>query len=91
MTTSAPYYHVDAFAERPFTGNQAAVLLLETKSAVRFRTRHVGLVHVRRSEHGFAVALPAIATTHLKPGPKRSRLWEGRLPKSGVPSMAIPS
>jgi predicted PhzF superfamily epimerase YddE/YHI9 len=23
MTPSAPYYHVDAFAERPFTGNQA--------------------------------------------------------------------
>lgn len=29
MTTLA-YYHVDAFAERPFTGNQAAVMPLET-------------------------------------------------------------
>lgn len=25
-----PYYHVDAFAERPFTGNQAAVMPLES-------------------------------------------------------------
>jgi len=24
-----PYYHVDAFADRPFTGNQAAVMVLE--------------------------------------------------------------
>ncbi len=28
--TNLPYYHVDAFAERPFTGNQAAVIPLET-------------------------------------------------------------
>jgi PhzF family phenazine biosynthesis protein len=27
--TNMPYYHVDAFAERPFTGNQAAVMPLE--------------------------------------------------------------
>ncbi|SIN59861.1 phenazine biosynthesis protein PhzF family [Parasphingorhabdus marina DSM 22363] len=32
MTTSRtiPYYHVDAFAERPFSGNQAAVMPLES-------------------------------------------------------------
>ncbi|NCN84919.1 MAG: PhzF family phenazine biosynthesis protein [Sphingomonadales bacterium] len=28
--TNLPYYHVDAFADRPFTGNQAAVMRLET-------------------------------------------------------------
>jgi predicted PhzF superfamily epimerase YddE/YHI9 len=28
-TTEIPYYHVDAFADRPFTGNQAAVMPLE--------------------------------------------------------------
>ena len=27
--TNLPYYHVDAFAERPFSGNQAAVMPLE--------------------------------------------------------------
>ena len=27
--TQLPYYHVDAFADRPFTGNQAAVMPLE--------------------------------------------------------------
>lgn len=27
--TDLPYYHVDAFADRPFTGNQAAVMPLE--------------------------------------------------------------
>ena len=27
--TSLPYFHVDAFADRPFTGNQAAVMPLE--------------------------------------------------------------
>ncbi len=27
--TELPYYHVDAFADRPFTGNQAAVMPLE--------------------------------------------------------------
>jgi PhzF family phenazine biosynthesis protein len=27
--TNLPYYHVDAFADRPFTGNQAAVMPLE--------------------------------------------------------------
>ena len=26
--TDLPYYHVDAFADRPFTGNQAAVMPL---------------------------------------------------------------
>lgn len=29
MTTAIPYWHVDAFADRAFTGNQAAVLLLD--------------------------------------------------------------
>ncbi len=29
-TQILPYYHVDAFAERPFTGNQAAVIPLES-------------------------------------------------------------
>jgi predicted PhzF superfamily epimerase YddE/YHI9 len=28
-TTKIPYYHVDAFADRPFTGNQAAVMPLD--------------------------------------------------------------
>ncbi len=28
--TNLPYYHVDAFTDRPFTGNQAAVMPLET-------------------------------------------------------------
>jgi PhzF family phenazine biosynthesis protein len=28
-TTEIPYYHVDAFADRPFTGNQAAVMPLD--------------------------------------------------------------
>ncbi len=28
MTIEIPYYHVDAFADRPFTGNQAAVMPL---------------------------------------------------------------
>lgn len=28
MSTDLPYYHVDAFADRPFTGNQAAVMPL---------------------------------------------------------------
>ena len=28
-TIAIPYYHVDAFADRPFTGNQAAVMVLE--------------------------------------------------------------
>lgn len=27
--TAAPYWHIDAFADRPFTGNQAAVMPLE--------------------------------------------------------------
>ena len=26
--TPVPYWHVDAFADRPFTGNQAAVMTL---------------------------------------------------------------
>lgn len=29
MSTAIPYFHVDAFADRPFTGNQAAVMVLE--------------------------------------------------------------
>jgi predicted PhzF superfamily epimerase YddE/YHI9 len=29
MTKAIPYWHVDAFAHRPFTGNQAAVMLLD--------------------------------------------------------------
>ena len=29
MTREIPYWHVDAFADRPFAGNQAAVMLLE--------------------------------------------------------------
>lgn len=29
MTLSLPYWHVDAFASRPFTGNQAAVMVLD--------------------------------------------------------------
>ena len=119
-----PYWHVDAFADRPFTGNQAAVMVLEewladdvlqaigeennfaetafvVKDAtgaadwelrwftpameirlcghatlaaghvlltrdggerVTFRTRRAGVLEVRRSEAGYEVALPAIAT-----------------------------
>lgn len=30
MTTSVPFHHVDAFADRPFTGNQAAALVLDS-------------------------------------------------------------
>lgn len=30
MTAPVPYWHVDAFADRPFCGNQAAVMILET-------------------------------------------------------------
>ncbi|HBM72263.1 MAG TPA: PhzF family phenazine biosynthesis protein, partial [Erythrobacter sp.] len=29
MSRTIPYWHVDAFADRPFTGNQAAVMPLE--------------------------------------------------------------
>ena len=29
MTTALPYWHVDAFADRPFAGNQAAVMPLD--------------------------------------------------------------
>ena len=119
-----PYWHVDAFADRPFTGNQAAVMVLEewlpdevlqaigeenafaetafvvkdttgaadwelrwftpameirlcghaTLAAghvlltrdggerVTFRTRRAGVLEVRRSEAGYEVALPVIAT-----------------------------
>ncbi|MBW8785735.1 MAG: PhzF family phenazine biosynthesis protein [Novosphingobium sp.] len=32
MTRAVPYWHVDAFADRPFTGNQAAVILLDSWS-----------------------------------------------------------
>lgn len=119
-----PYWHVDAFARRPFAGNQAAVMVLDewlpddtllaigeennfaetafvVKDAtgqadwelrwftpateirlcghatlasgfvlaerdgvdrVTFRTRKAGLLEVRRSEVGYELALPAIAT-----------------------------
>lgn len=119
-----PYWHVDAFADRPFAGNQAAVMVLEewlpddqlvaigeenmfaeTAFVVRdasgeadwelrwctptyeialcghatlasghvllsrdggdrvtFRTRKSGILEVRRSDAGYEVALPAIAT-----------------------------
>lgn len=121
---AVPYWHVDAFAERPFSGNQAAVMVLEewlpddvlvaiaeenmfaetafvVKDAtgeadwelrwctptyeiglcghatlasghvllerdggerVRFRTRQSGILEVRRTQSGYEVALPAIAT-----------------------------
>ncbi len=29
MTRTLPYWHVDAFADRPFAGNQAAVMPLD--------------------------------------------------------------
>jgi len=124
MTQKLPYWHVDAFADRPFTGNQAAVMPLdawlpdevlqaigeennfaetafvvkdETGAAdyelcwftptseialcghatlasghvlltrdggdrVTFRTRKAGILEVCRTETGYEVALPAIAT-----------------------------
>lgn len=120
-----PYWHVDAFADRPFRGNQAAVMPLdewlpdavlqaigeenmfaETAFLVKdgtgeadwelrwftpaceirlcghatlasghvllgrdggdritFRTRRAGVLEVRRSDAGYELALPAIATT----------------------------
>lgn len=30
LPATVPYWHIDAFADRPFTGNQAAVILLES-------------------------------------------------------------
>lgn len=126
MTTPIPYWHVDAFADRPFAGNQAAVMqlaerlddavlqaiaaehlfadtaflvpdasgvadwelcwftptvevklcghatlasghvlltLAPERDAVRFRTRHAGVLEVRRLGQGYELALPAIATT----------------------------
>lgn len=119
-----PYWHVDAFADRPFAGNQAAVMPLDEwlpdavlqaiaeennfaetafvvpdgsgaadwelrwftpaceirlcghatlasghvllgrdgGERVTFRTRKAGLLEVRRSEAGYELALPAIAT-----------------------------
>lgn len=126
--TNLPYFHVDAFADRPFTGNQAAVMPLtewlddsvlqaiaeennfaetayyvpdNTNAAdyelrwftpeveirlcghatlasghiiltenpsldrVTFRTRKAGILEVRRDEHGYAVALPAIPTEQV--------------------------
>lgn len=120
-----PYWHVDAFANRSFSGNQAAVMILDgwpedeilqkiatehnfadtaflmsgsardadwdlrwftptcevklcghatlasghvilgiqpERDAVRFRTRHAGVIEVRRTESGYELALPAIAT-----------------------------
>ena len=125
MPQSVPYWHVDAFAAEPFSGNQAAVMILEewpddsvlqaigeennfaetaflvkdesgeadwqlrwftpaveirlcghatlaagavllqdgsNGDAVRFRTRKAGILEVRRTDSGFAVALPAIPT-----------------------------
>lgn len=121
-----PYWHVDAFTDRPFAGNQAAVMRLDAwlandvlqsigaehnfaetaflvpasdgdadwelrwftpksevelcghgtlasghvmlgnepgRDAVRFRTRHAGMLEVRRADRGYELALPAIATT----------------------------
>lgn len=125
MTKPIPYWHVDAFSDRPFGGNQAAVMVLdewlpdevlvkiggenlfaETAFVVRdatgeadwelrwctptyeialcghatlaaghvllerdggdritFRTRQSGILEVRRDGDGYALALPAIATT----------------------------
>jgi PhzF family phenazine biosynthesis protein len=120
-----PYWHVDAFANRSFAGNQAAVMILDAwpenevlqkiaaehnfadtaflmprsgghadwdlrwftptcevklcghatlasghvilgiepeRDAVRFRTRHAGVIEVRRAKRGYELALPAIAT-----------------------------
>ena len=127
--TALPYWHVDAFADRPFTGNQAAVMPLDTwlpddvlqaigeennfaetafvvrdesgeadwelrwftpaceirlcghatlasghvllgrdgGDRVTFRTRHAGILEVRRSDAGYEVALPVIPT---EPGEK---------------------
>ena len=124
MMQTIPYWHVDAFANRPFSGNQAAVMILdewlpddvlvaiggenmfaETAFLVRdktgasdwelrwctptyeiglcghatlaaghvvlardggdrvtFRTRKSGILEVRRSDAGYEVGLPAIAT-----------------------------
>ena len=125
MNVAIPYWHVDAFADRPFTGNQAAVMqfdawpedgVLQAIAAenmfaetaflvpdasdkatcelrwfapigevrlcghatlasghvlltaapeldvVRFSTRHAGMLEVRRTSSGYALALPAIAT-----------------------------
>lgn len=126
MSQAIPYWHVDAFADRPFGGNQAAVMQLEAwlddnvlqaiaaenlfadtaflvadasgeadwelcwftptvevklcghatlasghvfltlapeRDAVRFRTRHAGVLEVRRLGKGYELALPAITTT----------------------------
>lgn len=125
MSTKIPYWHVDAFATRPFTGNQAAVMPLDAwlddavlqaigaenlfadtaflvpdasgaadwelrwftpevevrlcghatlasghvllglhpaRQAVRLRTRHAGVLEVRRLGSGYELALPAIPT-----------------------------
>ena len=122
--TTLPYIHVDAFADRPFTGNQAAVMPLESwledavlqqiaeennfaetafvvrdetgeadwelrwftptteirlcghatlasghvlltcdgGEKVSFRTRKAGVLEVKRADHGYELALPAIPT-----------------------------
>jgi predicted PhzF superfamily epimerase YddE/YHI9 len=115
VITTVPYWHVDAFADRPFAGNQAAVMILESwpddatlaaigaenmfaetaflvrdetgaadwelrwftpaceirlcghvllgrdgGDRVRFRTRQVGILEVRRDGDAYALALPAI-------------------------------
>ena len=120
-----PYWHVDAFASRPFSGNPAAVLVLDSwlddallqaigqennfaetaflvrdqsgeadwelrwftptvevrlcghatlasghvllgedpdRDSMRFRTRHAGILEVRRSDQVYEVGLPAIET-----------------------------
>jgi predicted PhzF superfamily epimerase YddE/YHI9 len=125
MSQPIPYWHVDAFADRAFAGNQAAVMTLDAwldndvlqaiaaennfadtaflvpdasgaadwelcwftpevevklcghatlasghvllglepeREAVRFRTRHAGVLEVRRLGAGYELALPAIAT-----------------------------
>lgn len=125
--TKLPYWHVDAFADRPFAGNQAAVMPLESwlpdavlqaiaeennfaetafvvrdetgaadwelrwftptsevklcghatlasghvlltrdgGEAVSFRTRHAGLLHVRRQGEGYELSLPTSRVEEL--------------------------
>ena len=33
MTQAIPYWHVDAFSAKPFSGNQAAVMILDELAA----------------------------------------------------------
>lgn len=143
--TAIPYWHVDAFAERPFAGNQAAVMILDTwlddavlaaigaenlfaetafvvrdasgaadwelrwftpacevrlcghatlasghvllgregGDRVRFRTRHAGVLEVRRAAERYELALPAIVAPEeglaeaaaLLGGPAPQKAW----------------